>query len=235
MNWMTATFVIWSSFAPSAGDSPVPPPTLDANVAPTITITQSRDQQRAKRRFIGGGVLLGLAFVGEMAGAGITYSCWQQQRCNGSLSYTWGSERAGSRFVLLTAGPGNAYVGARILAAPLVLTGSALLLGGAHAQAYGEPLSTQPKVRRAHVWAMLGTGLGVYFASRLMRLGFAIGGVCQLPGCLFAFDQFTLGASRALMLTGGSLLMHGRTRERLRVRLGLGPTMGWGIALHGQF
>jgi hypothetical protein len=90
-------------------------------------------------------------------------------------------------------------------------------------------------VRRSDAWAMLGTGIGVYLASRLTRLGFAIGGVCQLPGCLFAFDQFTLGASRALMLTGGSFLMHGRTRERLRVRLGLGPTIGWGIALNGQF
>jgi hypothetical protein len=232
---LTSAFLIWSSLEPTSGDSPVPPPKVDASVANVITIAQSHDQQRAKRRFIGGGVLLGLAFVGEMAGAGVTYSCWQEQRCKGSLSYTWGSERAGSRFTLFTAGPGNAYVGARILSAPLVLTGGALLIGGAHARAYAEPLSTQSRLRRSAVWAMLGTGLGVYFASRLTRLGFAIGGVCQLPGCLFAFDQFTLGASRALMLTGGSLLMHDRTRDRLRVRLGLGPTMGWGIALHGLF
>jgi hypothetical protein len=229
---LTSAFLIWSSLAPPPSDAPVPPPNLDTN---SITLAQSHDQQRAKRRFIGGGVLLGLAFVGEMAGAAITYSCWQDQRCNGSLSYTWGSEQAGSRFTLFTAGPGNAYVGARILSAPLVLTGGALLIGGAHARAYAEPLSTQSKLRRSDIWAMLGTGLGVYFASRLTRLGFAIGGVCQLPGCLFAFDQFTLGASRALMLTGGSLLMHDRTRERLRVRLGLGPTMGWGLALHGLF
>jgi hypothetical protein len=232
---LTSAFLIWSSFAPTVGGSPVPSPKVDASIANTIPVAQSHEQRRAKRLFIGGSVLLGLAFVGEMAGAGITHWCWQEQRCKGSLSYTWGSERAGSRFTLFTAGPGNAYVGSRILSAPLVLTGGALLLGGAHARAYGEPLSTQSKLRRADVWAMLGTGLGVYVTSRLARLGFAVSGVCQLPGCLFAFDQFTLGASRALMLTGGSFLLHDRTRDRLRVRLGLGPTAGWGIALHGLF
>lgn len=235
MTWMTSAFLIWSSFAPSVGDPSAPPPDADANVVDAVSVAQPNEHRRAKRRFIGGGVVLGLAFVGEMTGAGMTLSCWQEQRCNGSLTYTWGSDRAGSRFTLLTAGPGSAYVGARILAAPLVVTGGALLLGGAHAQAYGEPLSTKPKVRRSDAWAMFGTGLGVYLASRLARLGFGIRGVCQLPGCLFSFDQFTLGTSRALMLTGGSFLMHGRTRERLRVRLGIGPTMGWGFALHGQF
>jgi hypothetical protein len=232
---LMSAFLICSSLGPTSDSASVPPPNVDASAANTITIAQSHDRQRAKRRFIGGGVLLGLAFVGEMAGAGVTHWCWQEQRCKGSLSYTWGSERAGSRFTLFTAGPGNAYVGARILSAPLVLTGGALLLGGAHARAYGEPLSTPSKLRRADIWVMLGTGLGVYVASRLARLGFAVGGVCQQPGCVLAFDQFTLGASRALMLTGGSFLLHDLTRERLRVRLGIGPTMGWGLALHGLF
>jgi hypothetical protein len=223
-----AALLIWSAFAPPPDASPPDPNTQQ------ITAAQSRDQRQAKRRFIGSGVLLGLAFVSEMTGAGITFSCWQQQRCNGNLTYTWGNEH-GSRFTLLTAGPGSAYVGARLVSAPLVALGGGLLFAGAHSRAYGEAFPSETPIKRRDAWAMFGTGLGVYLASRLTRLGFAIGGVCQVPGCVFAFDQTTLASSRALMLTGGALLMHGRTRDRLRLRLGLGPTTGWGVAIHGQF
>jgi hypothetical protein len=69
-------------------------------------------------------------------------------------------------------------------------------------------------------------------ASRLLRFGFAVGGVCQDPACVYGVDQITLGMSRGLMLGGSGLLVH----RRGGLRLGVGTTaVGWGIAVDGRF
>jgi hypothetical protein len=120
----------------------------------------------------------------------------------------------------------------------LVWVGSGLLLGGAAVHAEQEHLAgvegSSRLSRKGYGWALLGSGLGLYVASRLLRFGFAVGGVCQDPVCVYGVDQITLGMSRGLMLGGSGLLIHRRTGEKLRLGLGV-SAVGWGIAVDGRF
>lgn len=188
----------------------------------------------SKRLFIGSGVLFGLAFASETIGAALAISCTHGEPCADGPMYSWGSPEAGTRFTLMTSGPGTAYVGGRLAAIPLVWTGAGLLLAGAHVQASADVGSSRAtRVDPRLAWGLFGTGVGIWLGSRLARLGFAYSGICQEPTCVYAFDQATLGSSRALALAGSGLLWHHYRFERLR--LDIGPSIGWGLALTGQF
>jgi hypothetical protein len=75
--------------------------------------------------------------------------------------------------------------------------------------------------------------LGLYLGSRLARLGFALGGVCQDPRCVLAFDQVTLGSSRALAFTGSAVLVYHRTQRTVQLALAGFGLLGLGV--HGRF
>jgi hypothetical protein len=182
--------------------------------------------------FIASGVVMGISFIGELTGAIISSTCKLGSVCTLGSTYAWGSDDAGTRYTLVTAGPGSAYVMSRAVSIPLVWTGEGLLLAGAHARALADARDA-PRPPKRLAWALLGTGLGVYAASRVARLGFALGGVCQDPLCVYAFDQTTLGVSRGLSFSGSASLLHRRTRAR--VRLGIAPAASFGLALTGQF
>lgn len=156
------------------------------------------------------------------------------QPCAVSLTYVWGSQRAGTRYTLFTTGPASAYVAARVLAIPMVWVGQGLLLMSAHDRAIVDLAAgvSLPHSRR-FAWALFGSGLGLYFGSRLLRLAFALGGVCQASGCVYAWDQLTLSTSRGLAFTGSALLVYQRTQHN--IRLGLTPFGGLGLGLQGQF
>jgi hypothetical protein len=193
-----------------------------------------RYERRARRSFIAAGVLLGLVSVAEKVAAGVAFNCSIGKPCAVGLTYAWGSQRAGTRYTLFTTGPASVYVSTRIVAIPLVWVGRGLLLLSAHDRAIVDlTAGTSLPYSRRFAWTLFGTGLGLYLGSRLLRLGFALGGVCQSPGCVYAFDQFTLTTSRGLAFTGSALLVYQRTQKN--IRLGLTPFATLGIGLQGQF
>jgi hypothetical protein len=200
----------------------------------SATSLSQRYERRARREFIASSVLFGVVSVAEKVTAGVALNCSIGEPCAISLTYAWGSQRAGTRYTLFTTGPASAYVATRTLAIPLVWVGQGLLLMSAHDRAIvdlarGESL---PYSRRL-AWSLFGSGLGLYLGSRLLRLGFALGGVCQAPGCVYSFDQLTLSASRGLAFTGSALLVYQRTQKN--IRLGLTPFGALGLGLQGQF
>lgn len=207
------------------------PPT---EVVPTPeAVPAQRYEQRSRRLFIASGVLMGVSLVGEMTGAIISTTCQLGSPCTVGFMYQWGSDQAGTRYTVLTSGTGSAYVLSRVASIPLVWTGAGLLLAGADARARADAQSGTDAAPKRLAWALLGSGLGLYIGSRLVRLGFGLGGVCQAPQCLYTFDQLTLGASRGLSFSGSALVMHRRTHSR--IRLGVAPMGSYGIALTGQF
>lgn len=203
------------------------PPAVGAEPRPTPNY-----EQRARRLFIASGVLGGLSLLGEATGAIISTTCELGSSCTVGFNYTWGSDEAGTRYSLITAGTGSAYVMARALSVPIVWTSEGLLLAGASARARADaPGAARPSKRLA--WSLLGTGLGLYVASRLTRLGFALGGICQSTGCVYGFDQLTLGLSRGFASSGSALVLYRHTHGR--TQLGLSPTASFGLALTGRF
>jgi hypothetical protein len=212
------TLSMWVGISP-----PNPPEPLERSAKPT-------NEVRSRRLFIASGVLMGVAFLGETTGAIMATTCSSADICAHGLRYVWGSDTAETRFTLITVGPSSPYVAARLLSIPLVWTSAGLLLAGTHVRARTDLDS--PASKRLG-WALLGTGLGIYVASRLARFGFALGGVCQDPICVFGFDQATLGASRALAFPGSAFVLHRRSRARMQLELGPVGTLGVGVS--GQF
>jgi hypothetical protein len=212
---------MWLGVAPPTSLEPLPP----ANIR-----TQPTDEVRSRRLFIASGVLMGAGFLAEMTGAVIATTCSTGQICAVGLRFAWGADTPGTRFTMITTGPGSAYVGARALAIPLVWTGEGLLLAASHVR--GRTGLGQPASKRLG-WALLGGGLGLYIASRLARFGFALGGVCQDRLCAYGFDQASLGVSRALAFSGSAFVIHHRSRAR--VQFELGPAGALGVGLSGQF
>jgi hypothetical protein len=214
----TLTLSTWLAISP-----PTPAEPLEDPPHPT-------NQARSRRLFVASGILMGAAFLSETTGAVLATRCSIGDVCAAGLKYAWGSDTAGTRFTMITTGPGSAYVGGRLLAIPMVWTAEGLLLAGTHIRArtdLGSPASKRVG------WALLGSGLGIYIASRLARLGFALAGVCQDALCVYGFDQATLGASRALAFSGSAFVLHHRSRARMQFELG--PVGSLGLGLSGQF
>jgi hypothetical protein len=222
---LSVTFAATLLAAPPAPARP-PPANSTALLSPR--------EQRARRVFIAGGVMFGLAFAGEVAGATMSTTCKLGQPCALGLTFTWGSDSAGTRYTVFSTGTGSPYVISRVLAIPLIASGETLLLTGAHLQSQAdERAGRAPPFSRRLAWGLAGAGMSVYVVSRLMRLGFAIGGVCQDPRCVYSFDQLTLGTSRALAFPGSAMLIYLRTRTD--VRLGLAPVGTVGLGIAGEF
>lgn len=209
---------MWIGISP-----PALPDALEESPQPT-------NEVRSRRLFIASGILMGVAFLGETTGAVIATTCSTGELCAVGLQYAWGSDTAGTRFTMLTTGPGSVYVAARTLAIPFIWTGEGLLLAGTHLRARSDLGS--PASKRVG-WALLGTGLGIYIASRLARFAFAVSGVCQDRLCAYGFDQATLGVSRALAFPGSAFVLHHRTRARMQFEFGPPGTLGLGVS--GQF
>jgi hypothetical protein len=197
-----------------------------------VILPPPNQAERSRRLFIASGVVMGASLIGELTGAIVSSTCTLGSVCTLGSTYAWGSGDAGTRYTLITTGPGSAYVMSRAASIPLVWTGAGLLLAGAHARALADARGNERPPKRL-AWALLGAGLGVYAASRVARLGFALGGVCQDPLCVYAFDQTTLGVSRGLSFSGSALVLYRRTHAR--VRLGIAPAASFGLAVIGQF
>lgn len=195
--------------------------------------TAPKPEQRARRLFIASGAVMGASLLGEMAGAIVSTTCSLGSNCTVGFMYQWGSDERGTRYTLITTGTGSAYVLSRALSIPLVWTSEGLLLAGAHVQAIADASAGVKSASKRLSWTLFGSGLGIYLGSRLARLGFALGGVCQDPRCVYAFDLSTLGVSRGLSFAGSALIMHRRTRRR--VRLGVAPMAFGGLVLTGEF
>ena len=198
-----------------------------------VLATAPEPERRARRFFIAGGALMGVSFMGELAGTIVALNCHPPAECTLATGFVWGSTDAGTRYALTSAGPGSAYVLARTLALPLVWTEKGLLVAGAHAQAIADARAGVDPAPKRVAWALFGSGTSLWAASRLARFAFLLTGVCQDPRCAYGFDQMTLGVSRGLLFPGSALLMHRRTHAR--VQLGISPMGSYGLALTGQF
>lgn len=235
-------FAVWGLSTILATAPPGPSGSERAEGESALSSTESRAQRPEKRSqalFISSGAVLGLALVGEVSSAIVSTRCSPKMACTKGFVFTWGSDEAGSRYTLMTSGPGTAYVAGRVISTPLVWLGAGLLLGGAQAIAERDHLlgtrwQGNQLTRKRVGWGLLGGGLGLYVASRLLRLGLAVRGACQSPACVYGIDQSTLGMSRGLMLTGSALLVHHRVRQKLQLQFGA-PSVGWGIAVRGVF
>jgi hypothetical protein len=184
-----------------------PPEVRPHPTTPVVARRKLEDPRTSRRLLIGGGVSLGLAFSLELAGAIISTRCQSGDWCGGGVVYAWGSRDAGTRFTLLTGGTSSAYVHARVLAVPLLATGYGLTVRGAALRGRRVAVdggTVAQRRLRARGWTLLGTGIGVYALSRLVRLGFGLGGVCQRAACVHGLDLASLAAARALMVTGSA-------------------------------
>lgn len=187
-------------------------------------------QVRSRRLFIASGILMGVAFVGETTGAILGTTCAFDGLCAVNLRVPGSFDAVPLLAAMIPSGPESAYVVARMFSVPMMWTSRGLLLAGTQVRARDSHVA--PASRRLG-WALLGTGFGILIGSRLARLGFAIGKICQDPLCFYGFDQATLGVSRALSLPGSAFVMHRRTRARMH--LDLGPPGTLGLGLSGQF
>jgi hypothetical protein len=190
--------------------------------------------QKSRRLFIASGIVLGIAGIGEMAGAIVASQCTVGSSCAVGFAYAWGSPEADTRYTFVSAGIGSAYTLARVGSVPLIWTGAGLLLAGTHARALTDAANgTALAPAKPLAWGLLGSGVGLYVLSRIARIGFAVGGVCQDPRCVYAFDQTTLGLSRGMSFSGSALVLRRRTLQR--VRLGVAPMASYGLMVTGQF
>jgi len=218
---------------PPEGSSEPPPEPL-AESSPPLLIAPRQPELRARRMFIGAGTLMGIAFVGEVAGAIVSTTCKAGDPCDLQLVSDWGPEAENARYGFSTNGIGSAYVLSRGLAIPLVWSAKGLLALGAQSRAIADrQAGVVNRIPKWLGWTLLSSGLTVWAATRLARVGFEAGGVCQDPACWYTFDLMTLGVSRGLSSSGSALLMHRRTQRR--VVFGVAPTAGYGLSLTGMF
>jgi hypothetical protein len=237
MNALALSLIVALFSPPEAETPPAPAPVAHHVPQPQpqpMLATRPNLERRAKRFFITSGVLMGVGFIGELIGAGIATNCLHGRKCTLGTVFEFGSPDAGVRYTLISTGTGSAYGLARLVSTPLMWTAKGFMYAGGHAQGIADAAAGVPiRVPRWVGWALFGSGLGVYLSSRLARLGFALGGACQDPMCLYAFDIGTLGVSRGLSFPGTALLIHRRIQTR--VRFGIVPMGARGLALTGQF
>jgi hypothetical protein len=221
----------------SATSTPIPPPAIAPE--PTQRARRVSEAVAAKRLQIGGGVAFGLGFALELTGAIISTGCVAGQWCAAGASWAWGSSESPTRFTILSGGPSSTWVSARVLAIPMVSTGygltvrSAALRGRVDARAGTIADSQQMRLRG---WALLGSGIGLYGLSRLLRLTFAFTGACQQAACVHGFDLTTLAAARTLMVTGSAGLAYRRAQlGSLALTPSYSPGDGFGLAVAGSF
>jgi hypothetical protein len=189
--------------------------------------------KRAKRELVAGGVLLGLGFATELAGAVISVGCEPGEWCATAIAGTVGGPEGPNRYTFVSAGPSSTYVMGRLMAAPLLLSGFTLTMVGL-ASTDAPPSEWTHAKRRRVAWSLFGSGIGVLVASRLLRVVFLSTGTCQTAMCVHGFDQTSLWVGRGLTFAGTGLLVRG-TARRHELAFGTGPLRSYGLSLSGRF
>jgi hypothetical protein len=199
--------------------------------APTAKAERSTEPAKGKRELVAGSLLLGLGFAAELTGSIIAVSCLPNQWCSRGLALTLGEPTGPTRYVLVSAGPSSAYIGGRITAAPLLMSGFTLMMVGlASRPGYRDAGQSERRV----AWGLLGAGIGVLASSRVLRAVFLATGTCQAALCTHGFDQSSLWVGRSLTFVGGGLLVRGGGRPAT-IMLGGGPLRTYGLSVSGQF
>jgi hypothetical protein len=186
------------------------------------------------RNFVGAGVLFGLAFATELTGTIIATRCSPGEWCARGMFLALGSNEGPNRYTMIATGPSSAYVGARVVAAPLVTAGFTLALRGAAIWGAARPTVNDRRNRQIGR-AMLGAGLGLFVVSRLLRWTFVPTGVCQTPVCVHGFDQASLWGARGLMVAGSGFSIHRRASRGPELTMGPGPAGSRGTSVVLQF
>jgi hypothetical protein len=228
----TAACIAGLFATPAVHAVPPPDPTVDIPPIsdPLSPPPRQAPSKKARRELIAGGVLLGLGFATELAGAVISVRCEPGDWCSGAIAGSVGGPDGPNRYTFVSTGPSNTYVMGRMLAAPFLLSGFTLTMVGLAST--GTPL-THTKERRI-AWSLFGTGIGILVASRLLRIVFLATGTCQTAMCVHGFDQSTLWAGRGLTFAGTGLLVRGAAR-RHELGFGPGPFNSYGLSLSGRF
>lgn len=201
------------------------PPPSDATPLP----------RKAKNKLKVGGAMLGLGFVAELSGAVIAATCELGSWCSTGFALTFGGAEGPNRYTLVSTGPSTPYVGARIVSAPLLISGFTLTMVGIY-EAGPRPSTWTHARRKTVAWSLLGTGLGVLTISRLLRMVFLSTQTCQQALCVHGLDQSSLWVGRGLAFAGAGLLIQaGVQRQALDLSLGPGPANSHGASLLGRF
>lgn len=219
------TFLTFALASSSARAAPEPEPIPAAESPPP----KHAPSKRAKRQLATGGVLLGLGFATEVAGAVISTRCEIGEWCAGAIAGSVGGPDGPNRYTFVSTGPSNTYVMGRLLAAPFLLSGFTLTLVGLSST------SAYPSAKSRRVgWSLFGSGLGILVASRLLRIAFLATGTCQTAMCVHGFDQTSLWIGRGMTFAGAGLLVRGAAR-RHELCFGNGPLGSYGLSLSGRF
>jgi hypothetical protein len=224
-----AAFVTLALAAPEVHAAPEPEPTLVSESPPP---TQA-PSKRARRELVAGGILLGLGFATELAGAVISVRCEPGEWCAAAIAGSVGGPEGPNRYTFVSTGPSSTYVMGRLMAAPFLLSGFTLTMVGLAST--GAPPSEWTHAKRRRVaWSLFGSGIGVLVVSRLLRGVFLSTGTCQTAMCVHGFDQTSLWVGRGLTFAGTGLLVRGAAR-RHELALGTGPLHSYGASLSGRF
>jgi hypothetical protein len=225
-----AAFILVALAWPEVYAAPEPEPTPVVSQSPPPTQAQSK---RARRELVAGGVLLGLGFATELAGAVISAQCEPGEWCAVAIAGSVGGPEGPNRYTFVSAGPSSTYVMGRLMAAPFLVSGFTLTMVGLAST--GAPPSEWTHAKRRRVaWSLFGSGIGVLVASRLLRVVFLSTGTCQSAMCVHGFDQTSLWVGRGLTFAGMGLLVRA-TARRHELALGTGPLRSYGLSLSGRF
>jgi hypothetical protein len=224
-----AAFISVALAWPEVRAAPEPEPTPVSEAAQP---TQA-PSKRARRELVAGGVLLGLGFATELAGAVISAQCEPGEWCATAIAGSVGGPEGPNRYTFVSAGPSSTYVMGRLMAAPMLVSGFTLTMVGLAST--GAPPSEWTHAKRRRVaWSLFGSGIGVLVASRLLRVVFLSTGTCQSAMCVHGFDQTSLWVGRGLTFAGTGLLVRG-TARRHELAFGTGPLRSYGLSLSGRF
>jgi hypothetical protein len=225
-----AAFIAVALACPEARAAPEPEPTPVVSESPPPTHAPSK---RARRELVAGGVLLGLGFATELAGAIISARCEPGEWCATAIAGSIGGPEGPNRYTFVSAGPSSTYVMGRLMAAPMLVSGFTLTMVGLASM--GTPPSEWTHAKRRRVaWSLFGSGIGVLVASRLLRVVFLSTGTCQSAMCVHGFDQTSLWVGRGLTFAGTGLLVRGAARHH-ELAFGAGPLHSYGLSLSGRF
>jgi hypothetical protein len=223
-----AAFITAALTCPEARSAPEPELAPVSESAPT-----QAPSKRARRELVAGGVLLGLGFATELAGAIISARCEPGEWCAAAIAGSIGGPEGPNRYTFVSAGPSSTYVMGRLMAAPMLVSGFTLTMVGLAST--GAPPSEWTHAKRRRVaWSLFGSGIGLLVASRLLRVVFLSTGTCQSAMCVHGFDQTSLWVGRGLTFAGTGLLVRG-TARRHELAFGSGPLHSYGLSLSGRF
>jgi hypothetical protein len=202
------------------------------HAAPPERTTEPTPPQRSKQAttaLVSGGILIGLGFAAELSGAVISTRCSAGDWCSAGFSTVFGAPNGPNRYTLISTGPATAYIGGRLVAVPLLISGFTLTMVG-----LSRSSASSDRRRRRLGAALLGSGLGVLVSATILRGMFLSTGTCQEPSCVYGFDQTSLWIGRGLTFAGTGLVVQGAA-HRMEFGVNGGPSNSFGASLEGRF